>query len=216
MSGLRVAGYVGATVCLPLVALGLGVALTVDADDRGHLIVVSVAVAVVASLVAGASLLVAYRIAARTVDAMAERARAIAEGDPSGAVPIPVRGPREVTDLARAFNGMVDRVRRYMLDLERSQMEFRQSVRRLGDALVATHDPPGILGVAVDSARTVLGGRTAVAWLRNGDQLVPVASDGEVLAGRALAVGWGLAGEVAAAGRGRVDGMTSATAEPQR
>ncbi|MGE3619964.1 MAG: GGDEF domain-containing protein, partial [Acidimicrobiia bacterium] len=76
--------------------------------------------------------------------------------------------------------------------------------------------PPGILGVAVDRARTVLGGRTAGAWLRNGDQLVPGASDGEVLAGRALAVGWGLAGEVAAAGRGRVDGMTSATAEPQR
>jgi diguanylate cyclase (GGDEF)-like protein len=208
----RLAGYVVATVLLPLVALALGVLSVVDVEDGAVLLRLAIGGAAVAALVAYASLTVAYRGVARAADAMAERARGIAVGH-LGVEPLPISGPREVARLGRAFNDMITTLRAYVDEVDRSQGEFRQAVQRLGTALSGSHDPDAIAEVTIETARLVTGCRTAVLWVVDDGRLVPRRTLGEARVRSALELGAGLAG-VAARSASPQAGEHRAPAEP--
>lgn len=211
---LRLAGYVVATVLLPLLALAGGILQLADleADDRRLMLQVAGVSAGVAALVAYAALLVAYRSVARAADAMTERARGIAVGH-LGADPLPVSGPREVARLGQAFNDMITTVRAYVEDADRSQGEFRRSVQRLGTALSGSHDPDAIGEVTIETARLVTACRTAVLWVVDDGRLVPRRTLGEARIRGPLELGAGLAGAAAATARPR-SGDERAAVEP--
>jgi diguanylate cyclase (GGDEF)-like protein len=206
------AGYVVATVLLPLVALALGILSVADVDERGLLLRLAVVSALVASVVAYAALLVAYRRVARAADAMAQRARGIAVGHLVGD-PLPVSGPREVAQLGRAFNDMVTTVRAYVEEADRSQGEFRRSVQRLGTALSGTHDPDAIGEVTIETARLVTACRTAVLWVVEDEMLAPRRTLGEARVRSDLELGTGLAGAAARSGT-PLSGEERAPVEP--
>ncbi len=209
---LRLAGYVVATVLLPLLALVAGALRVVEVAQEDVLLRLAVGAALVATGVAYASLLLAYRGVERAAGAMAQRARGIATGH-LGEEPLVVRGPREVAALGRAFNDMVTRVRAYVEEAERSQGEFRRSVQRLGTALSGSHDPDAIGQVTVETASLVTACRTAVLWVLEDGVLRPRRSIGEARVRAALDVGDGLAGTTAASGEARA-GEERALVEP--
>jgi diguanylate cyclase (GGDEF)-like protein len=197
---LRLAGYVVATVLLPLLALAVVVLRVVEVADEDVLLKLAVATALVAGAVAYASLSLLYRRVAHAADAMAERARGVTIGN-LGVDPLPVRGPREVARLGRAFNDMLATIRAYVDDAERSQGEFRRSVQRLGTALSGSHDADAIGEVTIETARLVTACRTAVLWVVEDDKLVPQRTLGEARVRGPIQLGVGLAGAVARSGQ---------------
>jgi two-component system cell cycle response regulator len=209
---LRLIGWVVATVLLPLVAVAALVPMVVDTPDERLLLRVGLCLAVIASVVAYASLFVAYRAVARASEAMTARARGVAVGH-LGADPLPVSGPRELARLGRAFNDMLTTVRAYVEERDRTQGEFRHSVQRLGAALSGSHDVDAISEVTVETARLVTRCRTALLWVVEDDKLMPREIDGEGRVRGALAIGEGLAGVAAATATPR-SGDERAPGEP--
>ena len=193
---VRLAGYVIATVFVPLLGVGVGVLSVADVEDGDRLLRLTVVAAITAAAVAYASLALAYRNVARAADAMAERARGIAVGH-FGSDPLPVRGPREVVRLGHAFNAMAATVRAQVEDADRSKSEFRRSLQRLGTALSGSHDPDAIGEVTIETAKLVTGCRTAVLWVLEDGRLTPRRTLGEARVRTNLEVGAGLAGSAA-------------------
>jgi diguanylate cyclase (GGDEF)-like protein len=209
---LRLLSWVVATVLLPLLAVAVLVPTVVDAADESLLLRVGLCFAVIASVVAYASLFVAHRAVAQASEAMTARARGVAVGH-LGADPLPVSGPRELARLGRAFNEMLTTVRTYVEERDRTQGEFRHSVQRLGAALSGSHDVDAIGAVTVETARLVTGSRTALLWVVDDDKLVPRGIDGEGRIRGALSIGEGLAGAAAASATPR-SGDERAQGEP--
>ncbi len=185
-AALRLAGWIFATVTLPLLAVVTAANLVIDDLDPSMGAVVVGLLA--ASTAAYLSSLIVVLAVWRSVRAMAERAQAIGRGEVDGAAPVqvPATGPPEVARLVKAFNEMIERVERDATHLGHSQRALRSAVRRLGDVLAATHDVGAIVGVTADMARSVLSARTAVGWVRDSDRLDPVVLAGE---DRTLATG---------------------------
>ena len=81
----------------------------------------------------------------------------------------------------------------YVSELERSRVEFRQALRRLGDALEAS-DRAGIVDVLVDTTRLMVNADVATFLHAAGSHLEDRAGAGGASAGARVAVGEGVAG----------------------
>lgn len=210
--GVRLAGYVAATVLLPLVAIVVALLAVVEARDEELLLRMGLALAGAAAVVAYASLSIAYRAVARASDALAERARGVSIGH-FGGEPVRTDGPRELVRLGQAFNDMLATVRAHEEERDRSEGEFRHSVERLGTALSGSHDPHAIGQVTTETAALVTGCRTALLWVVEGSELAPRHVSGEGRVRSPLSLGEGLAGSAAALATPRA-GDERAAGEP--
>ena len=82
----------------------------------------------------------------RFVQELTAAAQAVAAGEVEQVKPMrtDVADP-ELAELGRAFNEMLERVRRRRRQLEERDVAFRTALNRLGDALTLTHDRAGIV-----------------------------------------------------------------------
>jgi diguanylate cyclase (GGDEF)-like protein len=91
----------------------------------------------------------------RTLGALVEAARGIAQGKLDERVP--VKGRDEFADLGRAFNEMADQLQARLGELEAERTRVRDATMRFGEALAATHDPDELLRVIVETAVEATG-----------------------------------------------------------
>ncbi|MFL5912286.1 MAG: diguanylate cyclase [Gaiellaceae bacterium] len=109
----------------------------------------------------GAVLLVAIvaflegRSIVRTLRALAEAARGIAQGHLGRRVP--VRGRDELATLGSAFNEMADQLQTRLAELDEERSRLRIAVARIGEALAATNDVEQLLRVVVETAVEATG-----------------------------------------------------------
>ncbi len=212
---LRLAVYVGLTVFLPLCVVAVVGLQLADVDDTGLYTRLAILGAGVAALCTYLSLRLRLRVVTGSLEAMTQRARAIAVGHVGEYEPVPERGTREVAALGRAFNEMFERVRADLEQLERSQGEFQGAISRLGDVFSSTHDRTTILQVVAETAGVVVGARTSVFWMTDGPVLRPEATAGEGRVRGSIGLGDGVAGGVASEGAARIgEPEERAVAEP--
>jgi diguanylate cyclase (GGDEF)-like protein len=91
----------------------------------------------------------------RTLAALVEAARGIAQGKLDERVP--VKGRDEFAQLGRAFNEMADQLQARLSELEAEQTRVRDATMRFGEALAATHDAAQLLRVIVETAVETTG-----------------------------------------------------------
>lgn len=120
-------------------------------------------------------------------------------------------GDGEVGRLAEAFNRMTLELRRNTSALEQSRADLRDSLERIGDTLMSTHDLEGLLQVVLETAAVTLQARVGVVLYGGPDQLRLVAEHGLHDAGMdaptGVVPGSGVLGRVVSSGetvRGRL------------
>ena len=86
----------------------------------------------------------------RVVRELVAAANALAHGRLSERVT--VRGRDELAVLARAFNEMADQLEARLREVEAERRRVRETTRRFGDALAATHSVDGLLHAIVETA----------------------------------------------------------------
>jgi diguanylate cyclase (GGDEF)-like protein len=91
----------------------------------------------------------------RTLSALVEAARGIAQGKLDERVP--VKGRDEFAQLGRAFNEMADQLEARLGELDAERTRVRDATMRFGEALAATHDPEELLRVIVEAAVEATG-----------------------------------------------------------
>jgi diguanylate cyclase (GGDEF)-like protein len=91
----------------------------------------------------------------RTLGALVEAARGIAQGKLDERVP--VKGRDEFAQLGRAFNEMADQLEERLSELDAERTRVRDATMRFGEALAATHDPEELLRVIVETAVEATG-----------------------------------------------------------
>jgi diguanylate cyclase (GGDEF)-like protein len=91
----------------------------------------------------------------RTLAALVEAARGIAQGKLDERVP--VKGRDEFAQLGRAFNEMTDQLQARLSELEAERTRVRDATMRFGEALAATHDAAQLLRVIVETAVETTG-----------------------------------------------------------
>jgi diguanylate cyclase (GGDEF)-like protein len=146
----------------------------------------------------------------RPITALTEQAEQVAQGRMDS--PVDAGADAEVRRLSGAFNRITDQLRRNAAALEQSRDDLRDSLDRMGEALVSTHDVYALLGVALETALTAAPARAGVVLLTGADRsLELVAQEGLRDAGLAmptgLGMGEGVLGRVAESGlsvRGRL------------
>jgi diguanylate cyclase (GGDEF)-like protein len=113
--------------------------------------------------------------------------------------------------LGDAFNRMTTELRRNMTALEQSREDLRDSLERIGDTLMSTHDLEGLLQVVLETAVVTLRSKAGVVLYGAPDQLRLVAEHGlheaGLIAPTAISPGAGVLGRVVASGesvRGRI------------
>ncbi|MGH2725047.1 MAG: diguanylate cyclase [Actinomycetota bacterium] len=183
-----------------------GIALIATLDGR----VPSAAIWVVAVAGLGLAVILGWALAgviARPLVRLAEGARAVAAGNLDTRVD-PV-GKGDVAHLADAFNAMTANLRSYVEELESSRDELRRGLDRLGAALRATHDLPGIVRLVLETATATLRAEAGAVFLMGptGTELRLEAARGyRPPEGAALPVGHGIAGRSATGVMVRVPG----------
>ncbi len=154
----RVAGTrYRALVAPPLPGVSLAVlteqskvdAATASARDR---LILALLAAVI--LVAGLAFFEGRSIV-RTLRALSEAARGIADGHLGRRVP--VRGNDELATLGSAFNAMADQQQKRLAELDAERGRLRIAVARIGEALAATNDVEQLLRVVVETAVEATG-----------------------------------------------------------
>jgi diguanylate cyclase (GGDEF)-like protein len=115
------------------------------------------------------------RAIVRTLGALVEAARGIAQGQLDERVP--VKGRDEFAQLGRAFNEMADQLQARVSELEAERTRVRDATMRVGEALAATHDAAGLLRVIVETAVETTG--AAGGYLENDDGLELAAGDAD-------------------------------------
>jgi diguanylate cyclase (GGDEF)-like protein len=97
-------------------------------------------------------------------------------GDAAGAIAsgqldrrVEVRGHDEFAQLGAAFNDMAAQLEQRRLELDEERERVRQATARLGEALVATHDPRQLLKVVVESAVEGTGADGGIVIGRDGE-----------------------------------------------
>jgi two-component system, cell cycle response regulator len=135
---------------------------------------------------------------------LTEAAERVARGDLDTRITTPGEG--EAGRLGDAFNRMTSELRRNMSALEQSRGDLRDSLERIGDTLMSTHDLEGLLQVVLDTAVVTLQASAGVVLYGAPDQLHVVAQHGLREQGRAvpaaIAVGQGVLGRVVGTGEG--------------
>jgi diguanylate cyclase (GGDEF)-like protein len=110
----------------------------------------------------------------------------------------------EAGRLGEAFNRMNTELRRNMSELERSQLDLRESLNRIGETLTSTHDMEGLLQVVLDTAVATLQARAGLVLSGAPEELRLVAQHGLPLAGlvapSGITPGSGVLGHVVATG----------------
>jgi diguanylate cyclase (GGDEF)-like protein len=101
----------------------------------------------------------------RTLGALVEAARGIAQGKLDERVP--VKGRDEFAQLGRAFNEMADQLQARISELDAERTRVRDATMRFGEALAATHDAGELLRVIVETAVETTG--AAGAYLENSE-----------------------------------------------
>ena len=101
----------------------------------------------------------------RTLRALVDAARGIAQGKLDERVP--VKGRDEFAQLGRAFNEMTDQLQARLSELEAERTRARDATMRFGEALAATHDAAQLLRVIVETAVETTG--AAGGYLENID-----------------------------------------------
>jgi diguanylate cyclase (GGDEF)-like protein len=91
----------------------------------------------------------------RTLGALVEAARGIAQGKLDERVP--VKGRDEFAQLGRAFNEMADQLQARLSELDAERTRVRDATMRFGEALAATHDAEELLRVIVETAVETTG-----------------------------------------------------------
>jgi diguanylate cyclase (GGDEF)-like protein len=136
-------------------------------------------------------------------------------------------GEGEAGRLGEAFNHMTTELRRNMTALEQSREDLRDSLQRIGDTLMSTHDLEGLLQVVLETAVATLRAEAGVVLYGAPEQLRLVAEMGLHEAGipapTGVTVGAGVLGRVIATGESVRGGLSSgppelnpASAEPRR
>jgi two-component system cell cycle response regulator len=132
-----------------------------------------------------------------TLRALREAAETAARGELVARVPVPP-GDDELAGLAVAFNDMLDQLESRVLELEQRPSHVVQALRRLGDALAATHDRTAIIESVVETSMLTLRARAAVFYeLEPGDRLRAATVCGDADPRVTLGLGEGLAGRAA-------------------
>jgi diguanylate cyclase (GGDEF)-like protein len=148
---------------------------------------------------------------AETLKALRVAAESAARGELAARVPVPSGDP-DLVALTVAFNAMLDELETRVLELEQRPSHVVQALRRLGDALAATHDRTAIVEAVVETSLLTLRSRAAVFYeLEPGDRLRAATVCGEADSGLELRLGEGLAGRAA---RGKTAIVWPGRAEP--
>ncbi|MFN2614211.1 MAG: diguanylate cyclase [Actinomycetota bacterium] len=136
---------------------------------------------------------------ARPVRALLRLANRIASGDYGAQVE--VDAPGEIADLGRALNRLSVAFRDRVTDADAYRDEVRKSVRRLGEALRATHDLTKMLSVVLDTALSAVDGEAGAVYLLSPKRNELFVKSGRRLdeadAKKRIPIGQGLAGWVA-------------------
>jgi diguanylate cyclase (GGDEF)-like protein len=112
-----------------------------------------------------------------TLRGLSEAAGAIASGELDRRVE--VRGRDEFAQLGGAFNDMAAQLEQRRIDLDTERRRVREATNRLGEALVATHDPRQLLRVVVESAMEATGAAGGIVIGRDGEVARAGDPDGE-------------------------------------
>jgi diguanylate cyclase (GGDEF)-like protein len=112
-----------------------------------------------------------------TLRNLSTAAGAIASGELDRRVE--VRGRDEFAQLGGAFNDMAAQLEQRRADLDTERRRVRQATSRLGEALVATHDPRQLLRVIVESAMEATGACGGIVIGRDGEVARAGDPDGE-------------------------------------
>jgi diguanylate cyclase (GGDEF)-like protein len=158
----------------------------------------------------GALLALLARSLTRPITALTEQAEQVAQGRFDH--PVDAGGETEVRRLGGAFNRVTDELRRNAAALEQSRDDLRESLDRVGEALVSTHDIYGLLGVALETALTAAPARAGVVLQARADRSLEMVSqeglrDASMPLPTELSMGEGVLGRVAESGttvRGRL------------
>ncbi|MGZ4632024.1 MAG: diguanylate cyclase [Actinomycetes bacterium] len=117
----------------------------------------------------------------------------------------------EAGRLGDAFNRMTTELRRNMTALEQSREDLRDSLERIGDTLMSTHDLEGLLQVVLETAVVTLRAKAGVVLYGAPDQLRMIAEhrlhEAGLVAPSDVTPGAGVLGRVVASGesiRGRI------------
>lgn len=105
----------------------------------------------------------------RTLQRLRDAAEGVAQGRLSERVD--VSGHDEFAQLGRSFNGMAAQLEQRLIELETERARVRKAIARLGEALVATHEPRELLRVVAESAVEALGADGAVVSGVDGEQV---------------------------------------------
>jgi two-component system, cell cycle response regulator len=137
---------------------------------------------------------VAERVADRVAEGDLDELKAIVDDLPQG----------EAGRLGEAFNRMTTELRRNMSELERSQGDLHDSLERIGDALMSTHNMEVLVQVVLETAVVTLQAEAGVVLYGAPDQLRLVAEHGlheaGLVAPTGVTPGVGVLGRVVASG----------------
>ena len=92
---------------------------------------------------------------------------------------VEVRGRDEFAQLGNAFNDMAAQLEQRRTELDRERERVRRATGRLGEALVATHEPRQLLRVVVESAVEATGAAGGIVIGRDGELARAGNPDGE-------------------------------------
>jgi hypothetical protein len=134
---------------------------------------------------------------ARTLKALHAAVDAVRGGELATRVPLPA-SDGDLWTLVAPFNTMLDELEARVEELEARPTHIVQALRRLGDALAATHDRVAIIDAVLETSLLTLRARTAIFYEADiTDRLRPAAVCGVPDRSGELAVGEGLAGRAA-------------------
>lgn len=140
---------------LAVLAPSATIARTAGATQRHLFFVLAAALLVLAAIATFEG-----RSVMRSLKELTSAARALGEGELGRRVPI--RGRDEFAQLAQAFNGMAAQLRARLRQLEHQRGRLRESLNRIGELLVATHDVEQLLPVIASAALETAGARGAI------------------------------------------------------
>jgi diguanylate cyclase (GGDEF)-like protein len=105
----------------------------------------------------------------QTLRRLRDAAEAVAQGRFSERVT--VNGRDEFAQLGRAFNDMAAQLEQRLIEVETERVHVREAIARLGEALVATHEPRELLRVVAESAVEAVAAAGAVVTSERGEEV---------------------------------------------